>query len=156
MGWTLAPEWQRDGLEQMEAPVNNLIHEKMGVTGPWMGFQIKRTTSGGWGSAGRRRIYEQGGFSLHPMSQPRNCGVKAFIPYKHTYIYTIFTGVCSEWMWIIIPELNDFAAHETDLTVAAGTSIKEGELHFETARMIQLTPLICQIRPCVPPSVWSN
>lgn len=46
-------------------------------------------------------------------------------------------------MWIIIPELNDFEARETDLTVAAGVSIKEGELHFETARMIKPTSLIC-------------
>lgn len=34
MGLTPAPEWQRDGLEQMEAAVNNLIHEKMGLIGP--------------------------------------------------------------------------------------------------------------------------
>lgn len=34
MGSVLAPEWQRDGLEQTEAAINNLIHEKMGLTGP--------------------------------------------------------------------------------------------------------------------------
>lgn len=49
MGSTPAPECQRDGLEQMEAAVNNLIHEKMGLTGPRMGFQITRATSWGLG-----------------------------------------------------------------------------------------------------------
>lgn len=48
-------------------------------------------------------------------------------------MYTIFPGVCGAQMWIITRELNDCVAHETDLTVAAGTSIKEGELHIETA-----------------------
>lgn len=61
MGSTPAPECQRDGLEQMEAAVNNLIHEKMGLTGPRMGFQITRATSWGLGFSGEVKKTRAGG-----------------------------------------------------------------------------------------------
>lgn len=112
MGSTQAPEWQRGGLEQMEAPVNNPIHEKMGVTGPWMCLQIKHPTRGGWGSAGRWRINEPwggGDFLFIPCHNPE---VKAFIPYK-MHAYNIYRRVrctnvdnypwaewfCGSWDW---------------------------------------------------------
>lgn len=53
-------------------------------------------------------------------------------------------------MWMIIPELNDFVAHETDHTVAAGTSIKEGELHFDSPNDQTDSINLSQIRLCVP------
>jgi len=45
-------EWQRGWLEQMKAPCR-YSHEKMGATGPWTGFQIKRNGTKGMSSAGR-------------------------------------------------------------------------------------------------------
>lgn len=146
MGSTLAPEWQRGGLEQMESPVNNLIHERKWevLDREWACKSDAPQVEAG-SSAGRWRIHEQGEFSPYPPSLwvtiQRLRGSRLSFHFKR--ICTIFTGLCSAWWRIIIPELNDFAAHETGLTVAAETSRKEGELHFETARMIKLTLLIC-------------